>query len=170
MAFTPHGVVFCVTSLTLACAACLPATRREFLDGGGSGLVVFVFVFQTPGDLQTGCFFFCTVKKDGCARILRGQLSMNNGSGSTMMLEIRCQLVYLMPGVQGAVRARGNRMEPDPMGFCDDLFPQESSWDSSYLFTAMSQILIEEVMGYHTTTNHEAGGVQLKADLSRGKT
>ena len=44
---------------------------------------------------------FCTVKKDGCAP-LRGQLSMNNGSGSTMMLEIRCQLVYLMPGVQRA--------------------------------------------------------------------
>lgn len=61
-------------------------------------------------------------------------------------------------------------MEPDPMGFCDDLFPQESSWDSSYLFTAMSQILIEEVMGYHTTTNHEAGGMQIKAGLSRGKT
>ena len=91
MAFTPHGIVFCVTSLTLACAACLPATRREFLDRGGSGLVGFC----VSADRM---FFFCTVQKDGCARILRGQLSMNNGSGSTMMLEIRCQLVYLMPG------------------------------------------------------------------------
>ena len=36
--------------------------------------------------------------------------------------------------------------------------PKENAWDSSYLFTAMSQILIEELMGYHTTINHEARG------------
>ena len=45
--------------------------------------------------------------------------------------------------------------------------PKENAWDSSYLFTTMSQILIEELMGYHTTINHEArvGCLQLEDDL-----
>eukprot|EP00434_Breviolum_minutum_P026596 symbB.v1.2.023510.t1/scaffold2153.1/size87802/1 len=82
MAFTPHGVVFCVTSLTLACAACLP------------GAIEY-----------------------------EQRIWINDDAGN-----------------------------PLPIG----LF--ESSWDSSYLFTAMSQILIEELMGYHTTINHENPG------------
>jgi len=82
MALTPHGLVFCVSSLTLACAACLP------------GAIEY-----------------------------EQRIWINDDAGN-----------------------------PLPIGIF------ESSWDSSYLFTAMSQILIEELMGYHTTINHENPG------------
>ena len=65
MAFTPHGVVFCVTSLTLACAACLPATRREFLDRGyGVGGFCVCVCVSNPRRSADRMFFFCAVKKD----------------------------------------------------------------------------------------------------------
>ena len=93
MALTPHGRVFFVSFLTLASGACLPATQRGIFAIG-----VVVFVCFLPGDLHTGVFIFFWTVKNMFFLALRGLLSMSNGSGSAMMLEIRCQLVYLMPG------------------------------------------------------------------------
>lgn len=80
----------------------------------GSGLRGWWFLcvcvcFKPPEICRPDVFFLRSEER--CAP-LRGQLSMNNGSGSTMMLEIRCQLVYSMPGVRFG-RNTGPGVPPD---------------------------------------------------------